>query len=212
MSADHSELRFPLGIAVLAAGASARMGRPKLLLPWGDTTVLGHLLAQWRKLGAAQIGVVCAAGDEASASELTRLRFPPDQRIINPAPERGMFSSIQGAARWPGWDEGLTHFAIALGDQPLVRTTTLRGLLEFAATQPDLICQPGYRGRPRHPVILPAAVFRQLAGTTAGTLRQFLLARPEPVALCEFDDPGLDLDLDRPEDYQRAVDVLSKQA
>ena len=37
-----------LGVIILAAGASERMGRPKLLLPWGKSTVLAHLLAQWR--------------------------------------------------------------------------------------------------------------------------------------------------------------------
>ncbi|HRY59690.1 MAG: NTP transferase domain-containing protein [Verrucomicrobia bacterium] len=42
-----------LGVVLLAAGRSARMGKPKLLLPWGDTSVLGHLIRQWQSLGAA---------------------------------------------------------------------------------------------------------------------------------------------------------------
>ncbi|NOY98656.1 MAG: NTP transferase domain-containing protein, partial [Chloroflexi bacterium] len=29
---------------VLAAGQSRRMGQPKMLLPWGRTTVLGHVV------------------------------------------------------------------------------------------------------------------------------------------------------------------------
>ena len=44
-----------LGVVILAAGASSRMGRPKLLLPWSGTTVIGHLLNQWRALGASPI-------------------------------------------------------------------------------------------------------------------------------------------------------------
>src|SRR5438874_1514761 len=39
------------GVIILAAGRSRRMGRPKMLLPWGNTTVLGHLVAQWQALG-----------------------------------------------------------------------------------------------------------------------------------------------------------------
>ncbi|HOW79579.1 MAG TPA: NTP transferase domain-containing protein, partial [Verrucomicrobiota bacterium] len=74
-----------LGVVLLAAGRSARMGKPKLLLPWGGTSVLGHLIRQWQSLGAAQLSVVCAAGDSALAAELDRLGFPAENRILNPA-------------------------------------------------------------------------------------------------------------------------------
>ena len=50
------------GVVILGAGASTRMGRPKLLLPWGDTSIIGHLLGQWRGLGARPIAVVCRPG------------------------------------------------------------------------------------------------------------------------------------------------------
>ncbi len=74
------------------------MGQPKLLLPWGKTTVIGHLIAQWQKAGASQIAIVTAVGDQALAKELDRLALPPEDRLCNPAPELGMFSSIQCAA------------------------------------------------------------------------------------------------------------------
>ncbi len=93
---------FAVGVIILAAGRSARMGRPKLLLPWGGTSVLGHLIRQWRALDAKQIAVVCARDDGAMQAELDRLGFAEENRICNPAPERGMFSSIQCAAQWPG--------------------------------------------------------------------------------------------------------------
>src|SRR5437764_10462403 len=99
----EAERGFCLGAVILAAGRSSRMGRPKLLLPWGATSALGHLIEQWRKLGAHQIAVVCAAGDTGMQAELDRLKFPIECRIFNEAPERGMFSSIQCAARWSGW-------------------------------------------------------------------------------------------------------------
>ena len=110
-----------VGVVILAAGRSRRMGRPKLLLPWAKTTVLGHLLGQWQTFGAKQVAVVCAVGDQAIQGELDRLGFPAANRIFNPAPDRGMFSSVQCAAQWAGWQQGLTHWAIVLGDQPLVR-------------------------------------------------------------------------------------------
>ena len=52
----NSKLKIaPFGVIILGAGASSRMGRPKLLLPWRGTTVIGHIIYQWRELGAAQI-------------------------------------------------------------------------------------------------------------------------------------------------------------
>jgi molybdenum cofactor cytidylyltransferase len=202
--------RLTFAVVLLAAGASSRMGRPKLLLPWEDTSVLGHLLAQWQRVGAAQTTLVRRADDAALDHELTRLGFDRANCILNPDPDRGMFSSIRCAAQWTGWRTGLTHWVIALGDQPHVRLRTLRALLDFAADHPDRICQPARQGRTRHPVLLPKDAFFQLAETGAPTLKAFLRARVDQIACCELDDAGLDLDLDRPEDYERALALFAR--
>ena len=196
------ERPFVLGAVVLAAGRSSRMGQPKLLLPWRDTSILGYLLRQWRLLGAIQIGVVYARGDCLVQAELRRLNEAPSDLIVNPAPDRGMFSSIQCAAGWDRWSGGLTHWAILLGDQPHLQTTTLRKLVSFCSANPHQICQPSNKGRRRHPVVVPKAVFMSLPGSSAGTFREFLTGCE--VAVCELPDAGLDLDIDRPEDYALA--------
>lgn len=211
MKRPAAERVFSLGVVLLAAGRSARMGTPKLLLPWGGTSVLGHLLEQWRALGTKQIAVVCAVGDREVQAELARLGLTERDRIYNPTPERGMFNSICGAAQWPGWEPALTHWAIVLGDQPHLQPQTLRRVLAFSAAHPTQVCQPARRGHGRHPVLLPEAVFRQLAGSTATTLKEFLAARASEVALYEADDPGLEVDIDRPEDYDKALDLAGKR-
>jgi CTP:molybdopterin cytidylyltransferase MocA len=58
------------------------MGRPKLLLPWGGSTVLGHLVTTWRELGAAQIAVVTAPLTESQS----RAGVPPAQAASRPEP------------------------------------------------------------------------------------------------------------------------------
>jgi molybdenum cofactor cytidylyltransferase len=194
-----------LGVVILAAGRSGRMGRPKLLLPWGDTSILGHLVLQWRNLGAGQLAVVRAEGAGAMEAELERLRIPARDRIINPHPERGMFGSVRLASAWTGWRAGLTHWAITLGDQPQVKAETLQGLLAFAAAHPGGVCQPRYGGHGRHPVILPEPAFRALAASRARTLREFLRREAGPVAGWSGDDPGLAVDLDTPADYARFI-------
>jgi molybdenum cofactor cytidylyltransferase len=184
------------------------MGRPKMLLPWGETTVLGHLIGQWRRLPTTQIIVVRAAGDERLREELRRLDFPLEQSVVNPSPQEGMFSSIQCAARWPHWKPELTHWAIVLGDQPHLRLGTLLALIQFALGDGAAICQPFYDHRPRHPVILPRPAFERLQETRESTLKIFLQNAPDGLKFCGIDDPGLTLDIDHPGDYQRAIQLF----
>ena len=190
------------GAVILAAGASQRMGKPKLLLPWGNATVLAHLVQQCAALNIRQVAVVCAAGAKPQAEELDRLGFPEANRIFNPAPDRGMFSSIQCAANWPGWNAELTHWLMLLGDQPHLRHATLQALLDFGAKNPDRVCQPMRNGRRKHPVFLPRQVFADLKNTQASDLKVFLVEHATELSGFESDDGGLDLDMDTPEDYE----------
>lgn len=205
--AMNQEPRF--GVVLLAAGASTRMGRPKLLLPWGTTTVLGHLIDGWRSLDLSRIVVVLAAGDTAVPSELDRLatKAVGVERVINPEPIRGMFSSVQAAAGWTSCsrEPEVSHWLVSLGDQPHVRRETWRRLLAEATAHPDRICQPARQGRARHPVALPAVCFQELASAQETTLKDFLAARRSQRLTFESDDPGLDLDLDFPADYELAL-------
>lgn len=194
---------FIFATVILAAGSSSRMGQPKLLLPWRGTSIVGHLLSEWKGLGAARIVVVTAAGDEAIERELNRLRFPRADRIRNNHPEQGMFSSVRSAAAWTGWPGELNHFVVSLGDQPHVKQDTLQSLLQFAVAHQAQVCQPAFHGHPRHPVVLPRHAFLGIGSCREQTLKQYLSGAS--VALCHSEDEGLDLDLDRPEDYARAL-------
>jgi molybdenum cofactor cytidylyltransferase len=179
------------------------MGKPKLLLPWRDTTVIGGIISQWRELGAGQIGIVIRPDDAALIAEQERLGFPKTGRIANPRPERGMFSSIVSAANWPGWQPEISSWAIVLGDQPHLRTDTLRKLLSVHAQNPATICQPMSGGHGAHPVILPQSVFTSLKTSDAATLKEFLKLVAAPCVQVEMEDSGLLLDMDTPEDYKR---------
>jgi molybdenum cofactor cytidylyltransferase len=194
---------FKVGTIILAAGASRRMGLPKLLLPWGETSVLGHLLQRWNRLAVSQITVVHAAGAKPLIDELDRLRFSEANRIANSTPDHGMFSSIQSAANWMGWHPNLTHWIVTLGDQPQLKDATLQSLLNFGTRNPDKICQPMRQERRKHPVLLPKRLFRELAKTRAGDLKMFLLEYARDLSGFQSDDAGLDFDLDTPEDYER---------
>jgi molybdenum cofactor cytidylyltransferase len=137
---------------------------------------------------------------------LDRLNFPHVNRIENPEPERGMFSSIVCAAHWNGWRSDISNWTVVLGDQPHLQTATLRHLLEFSAQNQEAICQPVFGGRTGHPVILPRTVFGELKKTGAATLKDFLKLAAPPSVRCPVTDAGLSLDMDTPEDYERLHD------
>jgi molybdenum cofactor cytidylyltransferase len=198
----------PLGVVILGAGASSRMGRPKLLLPWRDTTIIGQIISQWHELGSAQSAIVHRPNDAALFAELDRLDFLAQNLVENSQPDRGMFSSIVCAANWCGWQTEISNWAITLGDQPHLRTETLRELLEFSAQNPDAICQAQFEGRERHPVILPRKVFVELKTSGADSLKDFLKSVPCSKVQFATNDSSLALDLDTPEDYQRAQAVI----
>jgi molybdenum cofactor cytidylyltransferase len=198
---------FATGVIMLGAGASLRMGRPKLLLPWRDTTVIGHLIRQWRELGVAQLAIVLRADDQQLMAELERLGLAQENCIINPEPGRGMFSSIICAASWPGWRRDISCWAIVLGDQPHLQTESLRRLLEYSASHPQAICQPATTMCVGHPVMLPRRAFEELKSTPAATLKEFLNLTVIPRVQCPVNEAGLALDLDTPEDYKQLIAI-----
>jgi molybdenum cofactor cytidylyltransferase len=198
------------GVVILAAGASSRMGRPKLTLPWRGSSILGHIIKTWTDLGAQQIAAVLSQANEAVETELDALEFPKRNRIDNPEPARGMFSSIQCAATWNGWAAALTHIVVALGDQPQISRGTLESLLRHVAQHPRAICQPSHHQRPRHPVAFPSEAIRHLASTSCASLKEFLESGQFERSFIEIADDSLDLDLDFPEEYARALQHYSR--
>ena len=115
-----------------------------------------------------------------------------------------MFGSIRCAASWNGWSPALTHWVITLGDQPHLRDATLQQLLDFGALHPDKICQPIRGERRKHPVMLPQRFFAELKNTSVLDLKIFLTEHATQLSGFESGDAGLDLDMDTPEDYERA--------
>ncbi len=179
------------------------MGRPKLLLPWGTTTVLQHIIEQWRSMRAIELTVVLAAENHALSNALDNVGAQSLHRVFNPAPEQGMFSSVRCAAGWRGWNSNLTHIALLLGDQPHLPTRALQELLVFAAHHHECIVQPALRSRARHPVIFPRAIFAQLGESKLPTLKEFLVEHGNLVMLWPTAEPAFAFDLDTPADYER---------
>ena len=200
-----------LGIAILAAGQSTRMGRQKLLLPWYDSTVLGHLITVYRALPTSQIAAVCTKGDSAVEAELERNAVPARNRIENPIASPEMYSSVLCAMRWSGWFDRITHLAIVLGDQPQIKPATILELTQFSRKNPEHICQPRYKRKRRHPVILPLSTARSIASRKFSHLKEALNAYRHLLLSFPSQDTGLQKDIDTPQDYLEQRTLYDKR-
>ncbi len=184
---------------VLAGGRSARMGRPKATLPWGDGTFVAAVLRTLSNAGASPLLVVCGA----HATETARaLPAELDVSLVsNPAPARGQLSSLQVALRALGDVDGAI---VSLVDHPAVRAETVSALLD--AVRPDRIVVPRHQGRRGHPVVFGSELFAELCATPheAGA-RAVVRADPARVLELDVDDAGIHVDIDTPDDLAAAT-------
>jgi molybdenum cofactor cytidylyltransferase len=206
-----------IAAVILAAGLSQRMGQPKMLLPWGETTVLGQVVAVLTEAMKTDAGmdleadkrmdfeavIVIGGARGAVEAEAARLaeKFPV-RCIHNPAHETGgMLSSLQCglAALGPEVESAL----IGLGDQPQLSLGAARKVVStFESTGAHLLV-PSYNLRRGHPWLVQRDLWGELLSLKAPeTLRNFLNSHAREILYVATDQTILK-DLDTPEDYQR---------
>lgn len=186
-----------------AAGASRRMGRPKLLLPWGQATMIERTLAAWRASRASAVLVTV----HPEAAELASLCQAAGAIVVRPAePPADMKASVRLALAHvernlaPSDDD---VWLLAPADMPLLTPATIDRLIGERQTGPGHgILAPSHCGRRGHPVLFPWPLAREVAelGDEEG-INAFV--RRHVVREIEVDDPGIGADIDTPEDYRR---------
>jgi molybdenum cofactor cytidylyltransferase len=178
---------------VPAAGASERMGRWKLFLPFRGSTIVEAVV---RTALAACARVILVTGFR--AEELERLfAYEPDVVAVrNPAWEKGMFSSIQRGLPLVDTD----RFFVALADMPLIGAEVYHALLR---SPPADAVFPVFKGERGHPVLfrtlLRGAILREDPET--GSMRE--VARRVTAHEMPWKDDSILHDVDTPEDYRR---------
>ena len=165
----------------------------------------------YKKVNATQVAVVSSSSDKYITSELNRLKWPEKNRIFNPQATPEMFSSVLCGFQWDGWHSNVSHLAVALGDQPLIREKTISDLITYARHNPKNICQPFYESRRRHPVIMPFQIVEKITSQNHPNLREALNDYKEIISTFPCDDPGLITDIDTPADYEEALQHYFKE-
>ncbi len=187
-----------LGAVVLAAGQSRRMGRPKLLLPWGRTTVIGRVV-EVLHLAGDPIEIVVVAG---KLEKEIRAALPGEKVVLNPDYELGeMLSSLRVGLASLGAE--IDAALAVLGDQPQIEVEVVeRVITAYRASRARLVA-PSYQMQRGHPWLVQRSLWPQVAGLSAQeTLRDFLSRFSAEINHVEIDSPSVLKDLDTPEDYQ----------
>ena len=122
---------------------------------------------------------------------------PKVQLIKNENYELGMFSSVRYGIQQVKSDK----FFIIPGDQPVVKKSTFKLMLN----ESDDIVIPRYKGKKGHPVLFDSNLINEiLQYPDTEILRNYIHSKE--VKIIDVDDPGIGMDVDTQEDYQRVLE------
>jgi molybdenum cofactor cytidylyltransferase len=183
---------------VLAAGASTRMGRQKLLLPMPDGRPLVRLSVEQVLAGGLDETVVVLGADAHAVS--AALAGLPVRMVVNPRYADGQSTSLR--AGLDALRPETEAVVIALGDQPLPDPGVVRRLVTAFRETGRPMAVPVYRDGRGNPVLFGAALFNKLRRVTGDQGGRGII-RNDPARVAEVSvDAPMPADVDTPADYE----------
>jgi len=192
---------------LLAAGLSTRMGEPKQLLPFADSTIVETVIDNMLDAKFNEVIVVvghCAEQiQELIADRAVRTVFNPDYH-------KGMLSSVQAGIRSlkiADIKKARNAFSLMLVDQPFITSTLIDKVIDAYAQTEKGIVLPSYNFRRGHPVIFNYKYAKTILtlGEECGGVRSIFKSYSEDIYYVNVDTDDVLLDIDEPNEYARAL-------
>ena len=191
-----------IGLILLAAGGSTRLGSPKKLLPYRGRSLLRH--AAETALSTTCRPVLVVLGSEAARlqQEIAGLDAQP---VTNPDWHQGMGTSIRrGIETLETLAPGLDGVLLMLCDQPLLRPETLASLVQTFREKRETCdgVAAGYDGTRGVPALFGRTMFAGLRALPDETGAKALLRQPG-ANIIEIPLPEAATDIDTREQYEK---------
>lgn len=187
-----------------AAGAGARMGQPKLLLPWGERTLIEQTLAAWKRSRVTATFVAALAEDVELAAVCRGMEVHVAVLPVRPAEMKDTIclaleqvSATYAPAPCDVW-------LLAPADMPHLSTAVIDHLLAHHRPTEPRILVPTIAGQRGHPVLFPWSVVAKILELPANEGLNALVARLGATELpCDqITTAAAFTDIDTPDDYQ----------
>lgn len=187
---------------ILAAGASTRMKKQKLLLPFNGKTIIEKVIDNAMQTVKSNIVVVLGSHHEEIRKQIGN---PSLQYVINNNFNAGMLSSVICGFR--ALPESAAAALIFLGDQPHIPPTAAKKLTEAKKHCTKGIIIPVYKGRRGHPILIDTKYTSEIENLDPmDGLRGLTNNNQTDILEVECDTPEILRDIDTPEDYQFEID------
>ena len=190
-----------IAIIILAAGASKRMGQPKQLLTWGDTTLLGDTIKKAKHLSSSILVVLGA-----NATKIRSTLNKEVQVTICPNREQGMGVSLAHGIKVITENVQYDSVLVLLVDQPLFTIEYLSNLLKTHQTYQPKITATSYGSKNGVPAIFHHSIFSELLELNADYGARRLIEKHR-VSVKSIEPKGMALDIDT---YEKYIQIKSK--
>jgi molybdenum cofactor cytidylyltransferase len=194
---------------ILAAGASRRFGSPKQLLHWQGVPLVRRTALLALEAGLSPVVVVTGAAASAVEEALDGL---PVQIVHNPAWQDGQSASVQAGVRALPEQTGAAVFLVS--DQPALTASLIKAVLQKRFQTMFPLVAPRVGNRRGNPVLFDRLTFDHLLAIQGDVGGRALLSGdgPFPIAWVDWMDESILLDIDKPEDYDRLLQMGSLEA
>jgi len=192
-----------IGAMILAAGESRRMGEPKLLLLFGERTIIEAVVSSVIHSKVDEVLVVLGSSAEKIEEKIKDFSL---RITVNPDYKQGMLSSVQwGFKEIPKEIQGVL---VCLGDQPSISTGIIDRVIDAYNRTGKGIVVPTYKKRRGHPVLIDMKYLEEIQNLSPEVgLRGVVYNHPQDTLEVEVDTSSILRDIDNADDYNKELEA-----